>query len=443
MKVQKAVRSKPRNPLRASGRPFYIRKRALVLLVTLITIMAFQSTLSSPSVAPPALPVPTAFYPDYVSPYRMESHIVQPGDTLTKVLSRYDLPAECLFQWQETCSDLCRFNRLQPGEEFNFYTSEEDGQFVKFVYSTVDGGVYTFSRFDGEWECHGEVLEPVAVEEAVSGTISDNLYNSCLRAGLPPGLIMQMADMFAYDIDFNTDLRQGDTFAVHFQKKMLGENTVSGGSIIASEMVVGGARYTAFLYEFPDGYKDYFDENGRSLRKLFLKAPLSYSRISSTFTNARFHPILKITRPHHGIDYAAPQGTPVSALGDGIVTFIGKKGGYGKYIEITHCSTYKTTYGHLADFAKGLKKGSRVSQGDLIGYVGATGLATGPHLDFRFYMKGNPIDFLKTEFPNSRSIPGSLRADFNARKEAYLAELRKGTVARQNEDRDAKDKEES
>jgi murein DD-endopeptidase MepM/ murein hydrolase activator NlpD len=188
-------------------------------------------------------------------------------------------------------------------------------------------------------------------------------------------------------------------------------------------MVVGGRCFQAFYYTLPDGSQGYFDSKGNSLQKLFLKAPLSYTRISSTFTYRRFHPILKIYRPHLGIDYAAPTGTPVCSLGDGTITYLGRRGGFGRFIAVRHNRHYKTTYGHLSRFAKGLHSGSRVTRGEVIGYVGSSGMATGPHLDFRFYRDGRPINFLKTEFPHARSIPKRLWTDFQHKYQTCLAAL--------------------
>ncbi|MDL1973061.1 MAG: M23 family metallopeptidase, partial [Deltaproteobacteria bacterium] len=192
---------------------------------------------------------------------------------------------------------------------------------------------------------------------------------------------------------------------------------IRNGRILAAEFVNKGRRLEAYYFEDPTGHKDYYDANGRSLRKAFLRAPLRYKRISSYFSYHRLHPILGIVRPHLGIDYAAPIGTPVEAVGDGRVVFIGWKRGFGKFIKIRHNHIYTSTYGHLSRFARGLKKGSFVKQGQVIGYVGSTGLSTGPHLDFRFMAHGRYINYLKFKQPESKSIPRCFRLSFREKVE--------------------------
>lgn len=400
-----------------------------MLLVSAVIAMVWKNALSPPGALPP-IPKVIFDYPDsfalgseYLKQFSIKHYKIRPNDTLHQILQRFSLPMECLAQWQESCKDYCKLSDLRPDDELTMHVRRSDQQIVKFIYATIDGSTYTFRKQGDAWKCQKDRIPPIPVVETVRGAITDNLYDSCIRAGLPASSIMDLADLFAYDIDFATDLREGDTFAIHFQEEVKEGRRIRVGPILAAEMVVGGERYRAFHYKLPDGYEDYFDFHGKSLRKLFLKAPLSYSRISSTFTYKRLHPILKIYRPHLGIDYAAPHGTPVSALGSGTITYLGRKGGFGNYIEIRHDQSYKTAYGHLAGYAKGLRTGSKVTQGQVIGYVGSTGLATGPHLDFRFYRDTKPINFLKTDFPNARSIPKSLWSDFETKRESYLAAL--------------------
>lgn len=400
-----------------------------VLFFSVATAMLWKNVTHTPDSLPPISQV-VFDYPDsfalgseYFKHFSIKHYTIQPNDTLHEVLQKFNLPVACLPQWQESCKKYCKLSDLHPNDELAIHVRRSDQQIVKFIYSAIDGSTYTFRKSGDEWKCQKNRIPPIPVVETVRGVITDNLYDSCIRAGLPASSIMDLADLFAYDIDFATDLRQGDTFAIHFQEEVKDGKRIRVGPILAAEMVVSGEQYQAFHYKLPDGYEGYFDFQGDSLRKLFLKAPLSYSRISSKFTYKRLHPILKIYRPHLGIDYAAPRGTPVSSLGSGVVTYLGRKGGFGNYIEIRHDQNYRTAYGHLAGFAKGLRRGSRVTQGEVIGYVGSTGLATGPHLDFRFYKNGKPINFLKTDFPKAKSVPKSLRADFEAKRETYLSAL--------------------
>lgn len=429
IKSVKSIQSKPFPEFTPKRR---VRGRhicAVVLLV--IAAIMLQSSLSGRNEQTPSIPKPDLNYPDffavreeYLSQFKTLNHVVQQGDTLSQVFQKLGLPTECVAQWQKSCSDFCNMSQLQPGDSLSVQVSNEDQQPVRFVFSSLSGTTYTFHKMKKGWECNQDVTRPSTVTDAAAGTITDSLYDSCLRAGLTPGLVMELADLFAYDIDFNTEIQEGDTFGVYFEEQVKDGKRVRAGPVLGAEMVTSGTRYQAFFYQLSDGYKGYFDAEGKALRKLFLRAPLSYSRISSTFSYRRFHPILRTFRPHLGIDYSAPAGVPVSALGDGVVTFMGKKGGFGRFVEIRHGGTYKTTYGHLMDFAKGLRTGSRVAQGDVIGHVGSSGLSTGPHLDFRFYKDGKPVDFLKTEFPRARTVPKALWGDFEQRRDHCLAALR-------------------
>ncbi|MDY0041762.1 MAG: peptidoglycan DD-metalloendopeptidase family protein, partial [Desulforhabdus sp.] len=328
-----------------------------VLLLSAVVAVMWKNVLSPPDVPPP-IPKVIFDYPDsfalrseYLEKFFITHYTVQPSDTLHQILQKLGLPIDCVPQWQESCKEYCRLSEIRPDDRLTIYVRRADHEIVKFLYSTIDGSTYTFRKKGDEWKCHKDRIPLISLVETVSGTITDNLYDSCLRAGLPAKSIMDLADLFAYDIDFTTDLRKGDAFAVHFEEAANEGRRIRVGPILAAEMVVGGKRYQAFHYKLPDGYEGYFDFQGKSLCKLFLKAPLSYSRISSTFTRKRLHPILKIYRPHLGIDYAAPHGTPVSALGSGTITFLGRKGGFGHYIEICHDQNYKTAYGHLAGYA--------------------------------------------------------------------------------------------
>ncbi|ROQ90726.1 M23 family metallopeptidase [Desulfosoma caldarium] len=356
-------------------------------------------------------------------------YTVQSGDSLSKILHDLGVSAQNLGAWHKESLALCRPEDLKVGDllEIDLVRGTQDP--VRLEIQGEGGERRLFLKQGDAWVCRIETPPAFTLTETALGTIQDNLYSSCVDQGMPAKLIMDLADLFAYDIDFTSDLRPGDRFAVLYEITVGNGRLIKAGPIQAARMNVSGQTYEAYLYEFPDGFRDYFDARGRSLRKMFLKAPLSYRRISSTFTYRRLHPVLKIFRPHLGIDYAAPAGTPVSAIGDGKVIKMGWNGGFGRYVEIQHNGVYRTSYGHLSAFAKGLKKGARVKQGDVIGYVGSSGLATGPHLDFRFYKNGKPVNFLKTAFPHARSIPANLMADFGKKRRELESQLRLTAVA--------------
>ena len=263
-------------------------------------------------------------------------------------------------------------------------------------------------------------IKPVRTEKKqAQAVIESSLWNALTEQSLPIELALELSEIYAWTIDF-FGLQKGDSIRVYYDEQFVDSVRIGIGRIYAANFYHGRQWLEAFYYEPPDSLKaqydpsvsGYFDGNGKSLRKAFLKAPLNYKRISSHFTYARKHPIYKTVRPHTGVDYAAPMGTPVVAIGDGVVQFKAYKGGGGNTIKIKHNSTYTTAYLHLSGYAKGLAVGQRVKQGQVIGYVGSTGSSTGPHLDFRVWKNGTPVDPLKLESPPATPIPDGLKADF-------------------------------
>lgn len=262
---------------------------------------------------------------------------------------------------------------------------------------------------DGTHRVFSSDVELLRREGRAAGTLQSTLWESMIAAQVPPALIAEFSEVFAWQVDFNVDPREGDAFSLLWEEQTDALGRVQGRKILAASYEgAQSGRKAAALFE-----GDYYDENDHSLRRAFLSAPLAFRRISSKFTHKRFHPILRYVRPHLGIDYAAPTGTPVKTIGDGTVIFVGRKGGFGRYIEVRHNATYTTCYGHLSRFARGLKRGNVVRQGAVIGYVGATGIATGPHLDFRVRQNNRYVNFLALKMPPSKSVPQSRRAEFD------------------------------
>ncbi|MFA4916101.1 MAG: M23 family metallopeptidase [Syntrophales bacterium] len=246
----------------------------------------------------------------------------------------------------------------------------------------------------------------------VKGRVKTSLWETMVEMGEEPSLILNLTDIFAWDIDFLTDVREGDEFELLVECFQENGHFVFFGDILAARYSLQGEEHYAILYQNPEGHRDYYDLKGKSLRKTLLKSPLNYRRISSKFSLSRLHPILKIRRPHYGVDYAARTGTPVVAAGEGRIIYKGWKGGYGKTVIIKHALKYRTSYGHLSRFAKKLSKGSLVKQGQVIGYVGSTGLATGPHLDYRVKKSGRYIDPLTMVIPSAAPIQQKFRQDY-------------------------------
>lgn len=253
-------------------------------------------------------------------------------------------------------------------------------------------------------------LKPLTEEKAIAvGHISDSLYEDATRAGLPVGLVRPFVDLFSWDIDFTREIHPGDTFKVMFERTKDDQgNTVKTGKIIAAELWADGKKRAAYLYN-----GEYLDEKGETKRKLLLRTPLEVFRISSNF-GARRHPVLGFTRMHKGTDFAAPTGTPVKASGDGTVVFVGFHGGHGKFVKIKHNSGYSTAYAHLHGYAKGLRVGSKVKQGQIVAYVGSTGVSTGPHLHYEVIKNGSHVNPMSADLPTSTPLYGLAKGKFKA-----------------------------
>ena len=261
------------------------------------------------------------------------------------------------------------------------------------------------------------LTDSLHVEHHAEATIESSLWNAMITNGLPADLALELSEIYAWTIDF-FGLQKDDSIRVYYEEQYVDSTRIGIGHIYAAHFYHGKRWQDAYWFENED-IRGYFDGDGNSLRKAFLKAPLNYKRISSHFSYARKHPVLKIVRPHTGVDYAAPTGTPVVSIGDGVVIEKGYKGGGGHTVKIRHNSTYTTAYLHLSKYGKDLRVGSHVSQGQVIGYVGSSGTATGPHLDFRIWKNGCPIDPLKMESPPVEPVPAAYRTAFDSVVETY------------------------
>lgn len=291
--------------------------------------------------------------------------------------------------------------RLRTGDSYSIIFSSWGA--LKYLLVTKDLNNYVmFPSAGGKFSLSVRPMEMTAGSSAAKGVIKSSLWESMTAGGVPPAVILDYTDVFSWSVDFLTEVRGGDRWALAWDYRTDPSGRMTSPKITAA-MYDGAesSRKTAAPYQ-----NVYYDEKGESLRNMFLRAPLHYRRISSYFTYKRFHPILKYMRPHLGIDYAAPSGTPVSAVADGTVSFSGWKGGNGRLVVLRHASGYESTYGHLSRFAKGIRSGRRVSQGDVIAYVGSSGLSSGPHLDFRLKQGGRPLNFLKIKYRSSGSVSG-------------------------------------
>lgn len=313
--------------------------------------------------------------------------------------------------------------RIAPRDKYLITLDEQDN--FKMLVVTKDFSRYYVAKQGDDLVAGIMDISVQTRTRFASGTIDSSLFASMQKEGLKPAFIVDFTDVFSWAIDFHSDTREGDSFACYWQEDYTIDGETLNETILAA-YYDGKAVGKTYAFNFED---EFYDENGKFTKKMFLKSPISVrgARITSRFTNSRLHPILRIRRPHLGIDYAAPVGTPVESVADGTVTFQGYKGGFGNYMEVSHPNNYVTCYGHLKGYAKNVKKGSRVHQGQTIGYVGSTGLSTGPHLDFRLRQGNKYMDFLNNKNRSSavREIEPTKREEFNKIRDEYLKILNK------------------
>jgi len=352
---------------------------------------------------------------------------IQRGDTLGALLARLGAADPEALQFLRGTRAARGMHQLIPGRTVRARVTA-DGKLLALRYQNA-GNVLTLER-QGDAFVVGE--NPVMLERRIlmkSGEIRSSLFAATDAANLSDAVAIQIADIFSTDIDFHRDLRRGDSFTVAYEVLYDHGEPVRSGRVLAAEFVNQGKAYQAVYFDYAQGQGGYYTPEGKNIRKAFLRSPLEFSRVTSGFTNARFHPILQQWRAHKGIDYAAPTGTRVKATGDGVVEIAGRQGAYGNLVVLRHQSKYTTWYGHLSGFAKGIRKGARVAQGDVIGYVGATGLATGPHLHYEFRINDQHQNPLRVVLPSAPPITAEQRPAFEeaARPLARRLELLRGT----------------
>jgi murein DD-endopeptidase MepM/ murein hydrolase activator NlpD len=348
--------------------------------------------------------------------------VVKAGETMSGIFHRYGLGSQELLLLRKASSDIHRLGEIVAGQPYELRL-DNDNNVLSFTYQIDDEALLRITREDPGFRAEKIDIPYEKKIGKIGGVIENNLYNSLGDGEKSAQLAYLLSDIFSWDFDFTTGLRKGDTFKVIVEELWLDGRFKRLGPVLAAEFVNDGNTHRAFRYEGPDGRAGYYDEEGKSLQRSFLKAPLSYRRISSRFSYSRRHPILKIRRPHLGVDYVAPRGTPVSALGDGTVRFARYKGANGNLVIIRHPKGFTTYYGHLHKIRKGIRSGVQVSQGDVIGYVGATGRATGPHLDFRMKKGSRFVNPLRVNVPRRGGIPKTLLADFHKSRHSLGLEL--------------------
>lgn len=346
------------------------------------------------------------------------------GELLGNVLSSNGVSTEETYCITDALKNVFNVRRCNVGHRWKIYFNEED-KFVKFEYydGPIDYYVVELDKENNIYTAAALQIETDRFERGVKGEINNSLYYDMSSLGVNPEIIIQFAEIFASKIDFFTDCQKGDEFKVLWDTHFDTDGTpLKDVQISAASYTRGNETFQAFFFETPNGKSGYYDEKGKSVESVFLKAPLNYRRISSYFTHRRFHPILKRYRPHLGIDYAAPHGTPVATIGDGVVVDAGRRrDGLGITVRIKHPNGYVSWYGHLSGIPKGVSKGSRVKKGQVIGNVGATGMATGPHLDFRLQKDGKFINFLSLKMVPTDPLPDEYMAQFKVLKDEFLS----------------------
>ncbi len=352
--------------------------------------------------------------------WRQES--VQRGDTIAAILDRLDVNKQDVIAFLRAARESKAMRQLRPGKLVYAQTTV-DGELLMLRYFFGKEELFLMEKINNSFKMSEQPIELDAHIRMGSGVVNSSLFAATDRAHVPNNIAMQITEIFASDIDFHRDLHKGDRFTIVYETLLDKGEEAKVGRVLAVEFVNNGKSHQAVYFQFSNGEGGYYTPEGKSLRKEFLRAPLAFSRVSSGFSKRRFHPVLKKWRAHKGVDYAAPTGTPIQATASGTIKNIATQRGYGKLIVLQHRGKYSTAYGHLSRFATGLRKGKRVNQGDIIGYVGSTGLATGPHLHYELRVNGVQRDPSKVVLPTAPPITKNELVTFQKETESLLARL--------------------
>jgi len=347
---------------------------------------------------------------------------IKSGDTLADIFSREGVSPQQLHQILNLGGAAGNLTKIYPGQTLRLLTDGESG-LIRLEYQIDKFNILEVHRTGDDFDVSTTYHTPERHVTNASGVINSSLFLAAQKAGLSDNMTMELASIFGWDIDFALDIRKGDQFVVLYDELYLEGEKVGEGHILAATFINQGKTYQAVRYTDGSGVADYYSPEGRNMRKAFLRTPVEYTRISSGFSLGRLHPILNRIRAHKGVDYAAPTGTPVKATANGKIIFEGRKGGYGNTVIVQHGNHYSTLYGHLSRFSSGLSSGSSVRQGQVIGYVGMTGLATGPHLHYEFRIDDVHHDPLTVKLPVSEPLDNAYLADFREKATSLISKL--------------------
>ena len=395
---------------------------ATITGLTLVLIPYFQKlpTISEDIVI--EIPKSKLLFGLTVDSFHIEESTVSRNQNLSDILIDRGVSTSDIDQIAKNSLPVFDVRRMRAGNKYTVFYSKDSSRNPKFLaYENNSVEYYLYSLTDSLNVISGK-HEVISKRQIMSGVIHSSLWNAMKENNISPLLAVELSDIYAWSIDF-FGIQKGDQFTVIYDEDFVDGTSIGLGKIYASSFTQVGTIFYAIRFTQEDG-DNFFDEKGNSLRKAFLKAPLKFSRISSRFSNNRMHPILRIVRPHHGVDYSAPTGTPVYSIGEGVVLQKSYQAtGGGNFVKIKHNSVYTTTYMHLSKFAIGLKTGNRVKQGEVIGYVGATGLASGSHLDFRVFMGGSAVDPLKIKSEPAEPVKLANLKKFNSLRDSVLQKL--------------------
>lgn len=415
------------NPGRGGLAAFPRRHIAVALGLLIASAGVFVATTQEPqgneiAVALPAQQGTLAATKQKVT-HLWENVRVRTGDTLARILTSRGHASTTVHEIISSGPAAEALSEIKAGSTLKVAT-DGDGQLSELSYAPDPFRVVNVRRND-EGGYESEVIEKpaVTVTRFADGVIEDSLFGTGKRVGVSDTVILEMADAFGYDIDFALEVQQGDSFRVVYEEVLVDGEKVSDGDVLAAEFVNNGKTYRAVRFKTSDGRTGFYTPEGLAMRKAFLRTPIDFARISSRFTTRRFHPVLHTFRAHKGVDYAAARGTPIKATADGRVEYAGNKGGYGRVVILQHAGRQSTLYGHMNGFAKNIRTGARVSQGQVIGYVGASGLASGPHLHYEFRVNGMHVDPLKVKTIQASPIAASEKAAFLAEANRLVAML--------------------
>jgi murein DD-endopeptidase MepM/ murein hydrolase activator NlpD len=392
------------------------------LIILLLVVLVFvKDFIIAPIAKPEKIYTPTVEYGIVTDSFSVVRDVIKPGQNLAVLISSFNVPQEQINLLAKKSEGVFDLRKFRAGNEYTAMISNDKSKKLNYFIYEISDTNYVVFDFRDSLHVHSQSRQVICRLQARSGVINNSLWNTIEDADADPNLAIALADIYQWTIDFYA-IQKGDSFKVIYEDLSVEGKSVGLGVIHAAWFKHSGKEYYAYRYE-QDGIAEYFNEKGENLRREFLKAPLKFTRISSRFSNSRFHPVLRIYRPHHGIDYAAPSGTPVHSIGNGTITKAAYAGGAGRMVAIKHNNNYATSYMHLMGFGSGIHVGAHVSQGQVIGYVGSSGLATGPHLDFRIYKNGQAIDPLKVESPPAYPVAQKFRHEYDSITQLYKKNL--------------------